>query len=90
MKKIIKHIFLINQFYKKHFKKNAKIAITGLNPHCESNFKNSEEKRYIKPAINTLIKKNYKIKGPFPADTSIRPAPFACRKILQNPWFRRQ
>jgi 4-hydroxythreonine-4-phosphate dehydrogenase len=68
-KKIIKHIFLINQFYKKHFKKNARIAITGLNPHCESNFQNSEEKRYIKPAINDLIKKNYKIKGPFPADT---------------------
>ena len=50
-KKIINHVKLINKFYKKRFNKNPKIAITGLNPHCESNYKSSEEDRIIKPAI---------------------------------------
>ena len=29
-------IILINNFYKKYFKYKPKIAVTGLNPHCES------------------------------------------------------
>ena len=66
---IINHIELIVNFYKKKFNKIPKIAITGLNPHCESNFKSSEEDKYIKPAIKTLIKKNLRVKGPFAADT---------------------
>jgi len=68
-KKIINHIELIVNFYKREFKRIPKIAITGLNPHCESNFKSSEEDKYIRPAIKALIKKNLKIKGPFSADT---------------------
>jgi 4-hydroxythreonine-4-phosphate dehydrogenase len=67
--KIYNHIKLISKFYKKNFMKNPRFAITGLNPHCESNFKNSEEDMYIRPAIQALIKKNYKVKGPFAADT---------------------
>ena len=67
--KIINHIKLINEFYKKTFKINPNIAITGLNPHCESNFDSSEEERIIKPAISRLIKKRYKVSGPFAADT---------------------
>ena len=67
--KIYSHVDLIVDFYKKNFKKNPRIAITGLNPHCESNYKSSEEERIIKPAIKYLIKKKYKIDGPFPADT---------------------
>ncbi|WP_415299548.1 4-hydroxythreonine-4-phosphate dehydrogenase PdxA [Candidatus Pelagibacter sp. Uisw_134_02] len=68
-KKIINHVQLINKFYKKRFNKKPKIAITGLNPHCESNFKNSEEETIIKPTIKNLKKKNFSIDGPFPADT---------------------
>ena len=68
-KKIINNVKLIKQFYKKKFKKNPQIAVTGLNPHCESNYKSSEEKKIISPAINFLINKRYKIKGPFAADT---------------------
>ena len=60
---------MISEFYKKNLKKKPKIAITGLNPHCESNFKSSEENKYIKPAIKSLIKKNYNVSGPFAADT---------------------
>ena len=68
-KKILTSVQLINEFYKKNFNKKPKIAITGLNPHCESNFKNCEEDVIIKPAIKHLKNKNFKVKGPFPADT---------------------
>ena len=69
IKKIINHVYVIDNFYKKKFKKTPKIAITGLNPHCESNFKSSEEDKYIKPAIKILVKKKFKVSGPFAADT---------------------
>jgi len=68
-KKIYTHVKLITEFYKKNFKKKARIAITGLNPHCESNFKNCEEDAVIIPAIKELKNKNFKVEGPFPADT---------------------
>jgi len=68
-KKICTHIELINEFYKKNFKKKPRIAVTGLNPHCESNFKDCEEDRIIIPAIKNLRAKNFRIEGPFPADT---------------------
>ena len=67
--KIYTQVKLINNFYKKKFNKLPRIAITGLNPHCESNFQNSEEDRIIIPAIKKLRLKNTKIDGPFPADT---------------------
>ena len=63
------HVGLIVEFYKKEFKKLPKIAITGLNPHCESNYKSSEEKKIIIPAIKFLNKKKIKVDGPFAADT---------------------
>jgi len=68
-KKIINQIKLIDQFYKKRLKKKPKIAVTGLNPHCESNYKSSEEKKIIIPAIKFLNKKKIKVEGPFAADT---------------------
>lgn len=67
--KIINHVKKIDHFFNINFKKKPNIAITGLNPHCESNFKKSEEKNIIVPAINYLISKNFKVSGPFPADT---------------------
>ena len=67
--KIYTQVSLINKFYKKKFNKFPIIAITGLNPHCESNFLNSEEDKIIIPAIKRLRLKNTKINGPFPADT---------------------
>ena len=67
--KIYTQVNLINEFYKKKFNKLPRIAITGLNPHCESNFKDSEENKVIIPAIKKLRLENTKINGPFPADT---------------------
>ncbi len=68
-KKIIKNIMTINNFFKLHLKKKVRIGITGLNPHCESTEKISEEKKILEPAIIKLKKIGIKISGPFPADT---------------------
>ena len=68
-KKIINQVNLIKKFYKKNFNINPKIGITGLNPHCESNYKSSEEKNIIIPAIKYLKKTTSNISGPFPSDT---------------------
>ena len=68
-KKIYTHIKLITEFYKKYFKRKQKITIKGLNPHCERNFKNCEEDTIIIPAIKNMRAKNFKVEGPFPADT---------------------
>ncbi len=67
---IIKHSQIIKKFYKKKFNKDPKIAITGLNPHCESKEKkNSEENKIIIPAIKKLKKMFSNISGPYPADS---------------------
>lgn len=69
-KKIIKKkIILINNFYKKQFKKKPMIAVTGLNPHCESVHRYNEDIKIIKPLVKHMKNLNYKIYGPFPADT---------------------
>ena len=67
--KIERHIKIIKNLYKKNFNKNPNIAITGLNPHCESNLKNSEEKKIMIPTIKNLKKKYSKISGPYPTDS---------------------
>tara|TARA_Y100000591_G_scaffold331889_1_gene367244 strand:+ start:1032 stop:1997 length:966 start_codon:yes stop_codon:yes gene_type:complete len=68
-KKIYEKISLIDQFYKKKRSKTPKIAILGLNPHCESIHKFNEDEKIVKPAIEQLIKRGLKVSGPFPADT---------------------
>ena len=66
---IIEKVKLLNDFYKDKFKMKPKIAVLGINPHCESVDKFNEDEKIVKPAINYLLKKKYKISGPFPADT---------------------
>ena len=68
-KTIIKNTSMINEFYKKHFNKKIKIAILGLNPHCETNNKFSEEDKIIIPSINYLNDSGINVDGPFPADS---------------------
>ena len=67
-KNISDKVFLINNFYVKKFGFKPKIAILGLNPHCESIHKYNEDDKIIKPTIRHL-KKKYKVSGPYPADT---------------------
>ena len=68
-KKIIsKNISLVNNFYEKKFNIKPRIAILGLNPHCESVHKYNEDEKIIKPTIQHL-KNRYNVSGPYPADT---------------------
>ena len=69
-KKIIEEkILLIENFYKKIIGIKPKIAVTGLNPHCESIDSYNEDEKVIKPIIHDLRKKKINIEGPIPADT---------------------
>ena len=65
---IIRKISLINNFYEKRFKFKPRIAILGLNPHCESIHTFNEDEKIIKPSIKYL-KNKYNVSGPFSADT---------------------
>jgi len=67
-KKIVSNTILINSFYKKYLNKKARIAVTGLNPHCESVHFFNEDSKILIPTINYL-KKKINISGPFSADT---------------------
>ena len=60
---------ILNKFWKKKFKFKPKIAITGLNPHCESIDKFNEDENIILPLVKNLQKFKISIKGPFSADT---------------------
>jgi len=66
---IINKVKLINKFWKEKFKKQIKIGVTGLNPHCESIDSFNEDKIIILPAIKKLQKLKYNIEGPLAADT---------------------
>ena len=76
--KIIKNVIQIKKFYETKLNKQPKIAILGLNPHCETIDKISEEKKVIIPAINFLKKNSLNINGPFSADT------FFLKKNINN------
>jgi 4-hydroxythreonine-4-phosphate dehydrogenase len=67
-KTITEKIFLINDFYKQNFNKIPRIAILGLNPHCESIDKFNEDEKIIKPCVKSLSKK-YNVSGPYSSDT---------------------
>ena len=65
---ILKNVSLVNTFYEKKFNIKPRIAILGLNPHCESVHKYNEDEKIIKPTIQYL-KNRYNVSGPYPADT---------------------
>jgi len=62
-------VSLITSFYKKYRSFKPRIAILGLNPHCESTDKYNEDEKIIKPSIKYLVRLGYHVSGPYPADT---------------------
>ena len=68
-KLIINKTVLINKFFIEHLGFKPKIAIVGLNPHCESILRFNEDTGIVTPAIKYLKKNRYKVSGPFSADT---------------------
>ena len=68
-KKIISDkVYLIDKFYRENFNIKPKIAILGLNPHCESTHEYNEDEKIIKPCVKSLSKV-YNISGPYSSDT---------------------
>ncbi len=67
--KIIINIKNLKKFYKIVLKKNIRCAVLGLNPHCETTDKYSEEDKIITPSLNYIRKNGIKVEGPFSADT---------------------
>ena len=68
-RKIIKEkILIVDNFFKKVLRIKPKIAVTGLNPHCESILEFNEDNKIILPLIKSL-KNKVNIKGPYPSDT---------------------
>ncbi len=68
-KLLILKIKTIQECYKKLFLKKPKIGVLGLNPHNDELRKDSEEIKYIIPAIKILRKKGLRINGPLVSDT---------------------
>ena len=68
-KNIKEKVLLINNFYVNNFDFKPRIAVLGLNPHCESIDKFNEDEKIIKPTVNYLQNLGYLISGPYPADT---------------------
>ena len=68
-KNIFEKVNLIKSFFNKYRSINPRIAVLGLNPHCESTDAFNEDEKILKPAVKSLSKLGYKISGPHPADT---------------------
>ena len=68
-KVIINKVIKVNDFFKKYLGFRPNIAVTGLNPHCETFDGKNLEKNQILSAINSLKNKKVKVSGPFSADT---------------------
>ena len=68
-KMIIYKIKVIHDFYKKILKIKPKIAVLGLNPHCETISNFDEDKKIVYPAISYFKGKPYEVSGPFSSDT---------------------
>jgi len=69
-KNIIEKITLIDVFYKKNLGLKPKIAVLGLNPHCETIDKFNEDEKILKPSIKYLLRKKINVTGPYSADTA--------------------
>ena len=69
-KNIVRKINIIDKFYKRKLKIKPNIGVLGLNPHNYSGMKNSEEKKFIVPALKALKKMGIKVVGPISPDTS--------------------
>ena len=62
-------IMLIQKFYKMKFNFDPKIAITCINPHCETIDSINKDEKVVTPIVKKLKKNKLNIFGPFSADT---------------------
>ncbi len=69
-KKLIEErIKIIDSFYKQKLKYKPKIAVTGMNPHCESILNFNEDNEIVYKAICSQKNRGINVSGPYSADT---------------------
>ena len=69
-KKIIEEkINIIDIFFKENLNYKPKIAVTGINPHCESILNFNEDEKIVSKAVIAQKKRGINVSGPFPSDT---------------------
>jgi 4-hydroxythreonine-4-phosphate dehydrogenase len=68
--KLLTTIRITHHDINRYFRKNPRIAVLALNPHCgEGGLFGDEEQRIIKPAVDAAREEGFDIVGPMSADT---------------------
>tara|TARA_A100001388_G_C28686695_1_gene459141 strand:+ start:60 stop:1025 length:966 start_codon:yes stop_codon:yes gene_type:complete len=68
-KLVAEKLDIIDKFFRKNFNIKPKIAVTGMNPHCETTLKYNEDDKILRPVIKKKFNEGVKVSGPYPADT---------------------
>jgi len=69
-KKLIEEkINIIDAFFREKLNYKPKIAVTGMNPHCESILKFNEDDKIVTKAVISQQKRGIYVSGPYSADT---------------------
>ena len=69
-KKLIEEkINIIDAFFRRNLNYKPKIAVSGMNPHCESILKFNEDDKIVSKAVITQKKSGIDVSGPYSADT---------------------
>ena len=66
---IIEKIKLINKFFITHVGIKPRIAVAGLNPHCETILNYNEDTQIVSKAVKLAKKLKINVSGPFSGDT---------------------
>lgn len=66
---IIEKIKLINKFFITHVGIKPRIAVAGLNPHCETILNYNEDSQIVSKAVKLAKKLKINVSGPFSGDT---------------------
>lgn len=66
---IIEKIKLINKFFITHVGIKPRIAVAGLNPHCETILNYNEDTQIVTKAVKLAKKLKINVSGPFSGDT---------------------
>ena len=66
---IIEKIKLINKFFITHVGIKPRIAVAGLNPHCETILNYNEDSQIVSKAVKFAKKLKINVSGPFSGDT---------------------
>ena len=70
MKKVLSTVRTTHRDVDRYFRKNPRIAVLALNPHCgEGGLFGDEEERFIKPAVEAAQLEGIDAVGPLSADT---------------------